>query len=120
MAAKKQQRQAWKGFVSYRLTNDERDAFKEFDADCETPPTALLVTLFDQGFKVTIQADRDRESFTVACTGGDGSGDWAGYTHSSYAADVDTAIRLAYFKHIRLWPENQLPEQADSPQERFG
>lgn len=120
MAKKDEKKVAWRGFVPYRLTAEERERFKEFNAENETPPTALLVTLFDQGLKVTASSNPENESFIISCTGTNLGGDWAGYTHSSFASDIDTAIRLAYFKHVVLWSEKGLPEQANDPEERFG
>jgi hypothetical protein len=95
----------WKGFVEYRLTQEE---LTELDG-WKCPPAAtfeLLSRLVFNGYRWTASYNPARKLACVVVTANDESLKWQGYGMSSFDTDCYEAAKMAVFKHFYILKED--------------
>lgn len=102
MPAKKAPTKAvWKGFADVPLDAESKKLFRSLEyTDSET--LDKLSDFVAEGYKVSISFRPEQNSFMAAATGVRQGSPNEGYTMTSFAANIDTAIQVMLFKHYEL------------------
>lgn len=97
-STKKQSSAEWKGFIDCRLTEEQVEGLMMWELSYEDVWVALTGEL-SGNYRFTLSFNSQNDHFVAALTGGEGSPN-QGYTLSSFAPDVDTAVRALCYKHF--------------------
>jgi hypothetical protein len=110
----------WRGFVPYHMSLEDKKRFREWQKSEDWSIEECLQHLCADGFKVTVRYLAEKNSYSCSITGADNSNGWCGYTHSSFAGEIDVAIRLMYFKYNLLWSAPKSPEEVSQEVDDIG
>lgn len=108
MAAKKNtkvKKAEWKGYHSVNLTIAQEG---DFDLWCLTEAVQLtdLEPLLNNGYKLSFAWDNYHQGVSASMYCVDAKMEWAGFTLTAWAADVETALKLLFYKHFVICSEN--------------
>lgn len=101
MATKKMskpKRAEFKGFHNVNLSSEDELLFESWQQD-NVVGLNWLETWADAGYKVSVDYDAYNEGFKAALYCTQAKMEWAGYTMTAWAGDVQTALNLLAFKH---------------------
>lgn len=107
------------GFANIPFNADEREAFTSWfdgEKDVFTP----LVSLFENGYKISFSPDNDRKCVICTVTGTATKGHNSGYAMVSRAPDWHSALAVAIFKHFELAHEDWTPYTQQSATDVWG
>lgn len=97
----------FKGFVNYKLTVEEKEAYAAWDLH-DHDLFDLLALDAQQGYKLTVSWNDQNETFTATYMCQDKDSPNYGYCLSSFAPDWYNAVRVTAFKHTEVlksaWP----------------
>lgn len=88
----------WKGFHNVNLTKEDEAAFLSWDCGL-IDVYAWLGHLTDNGYKVSFDFDPYNQGSRASLYCTNAKMDWAGYTLTAWASDMETAFKLLLFKH---------------------
>jgi len=97
---KKQVKKAeWKGYHKINLTPEHELLFEAWKGKMDIQLTDFE-PLCNNGYKISFQWDDYNQgvSASLYCTAA--KMEWAGYTLSAWAGDLETAIKLLFYKHF--------------------
>lgn len=102
MATKKQnkpvKRAEWKGYHKVNLTREDDALFGSAYVTKDVPWSDIDI-LINQGYKFSIAWDDYNQGVTASLYAQSQKMEWAGYTLTAWAGDVETATKLLLFKH---------------------
>src|SRR5690242_14906139 len=101
MATKKMKKPAkaeWKGFHNVNLSAEDEVLFEAWQKENVTAFN-WVEALADEGYKVSFDYDAYNEGFKASLYATQSKMEWAGYTLTAWAGDVQTAFNLLCFKH---------------------
>ena len=102
---KKQQKVEWKGYLSVNLDGDDEAAFDVWEVK-RTFSIVDVAVLVDNGYKFSLNWDSFHSGFTASLYSASGKLAWTGWTLTAWAGDVETAMRLLFFKHYVMCEED--------------
>jgi len=87
----------WVGFFNYDLRTEDKSGIRAL-VDSPKRPSFVDVQseLVKSGYKLSISCNEARDTFTVGCTGQDGSQN-AGYTIVLHHIQMETAVYAVWF-----------------------
>lgn len=99
--AAKPQKAAWKGFHNVNLSKADEAHFLAWQSE---NPTGLnwVQALADEGYKVSFDFDPYNEGCRASLYATQSKMEWAGYTLTAWAEDMQTALDLVCFKHYEM------------------
>lgn len=109
MAANKRQNKPakkaeWKGYHKVNLTKEMEDDFRAWRVS-QTLQFTDFDVLANGGYKISISWDDYHQGVSASLYCTQAKMDWAGYTLSAWAADVESAILLLFYKHYVVCEE---------------
>jgi hypothetical protein len=113
--SKKPVKAEWKGFHNVNLTREDEPLFEAWQQD-NVVGINWLEAWADNGYKVSVDFDPYNEGFKASLYCTQAKMEWAGYTLTAWAGDVQTALNLLAFKHYVMC--NQKWEIAKDTQKR--
>jgi len=107
MTSKKKttQKVEWKGYLNVNLDVDDETTFDGWETERVFTLSDISV-LVDNGYKFSLNWDTHHDGFVASLYSGSNKLAWTGWTLTAWAADVDTAIRLLFFKHYQMCEED--------------
>ncbi len=96
--AKKPKVAEYKGFYNVNLTKEDELLFEAWQPENMTGLN-WIEALSDEGYKVSFNYDPYNEGFKASLYASSAKMEWAGYTLTAWAGDVQTALNLLCFKH---------------------
>lgn len=111
----------WKGYHKINLTNEQTEEFSRDHQNAEVH-LADLDILINQGYKITFSWDDYNTGVSAALYAKDAKMEWAGYTLTAWAGDVQTALNLLLFKHFVVAQEQWeiVPHEREGSSTKFG
>lgn len=117
----KVKRAEWKGYHSCNLLTADELGY-------ETWAAAQIITwsdvdvLVQKGYKFSIAYDDYHSGYTVNLYASDAKLDWAGYTLTAWADDVESAVKLLFYKHFVMCAEQWevAPNNTEKQHRRYG
>lgn len=101
---KQVKRSDWKGWHKINLTPEDELAFEVW-----REKTSVLFTDFEplcnNGYKISFQWDDYNQGISASLYCTEAKMEWAGYSLSAWAADLETAIKLLFYKHFIMAEE---------------
>jgi len=91
----------WKGYHNVNLTKQQEVDFKAW-AEGENVEWEHLGILCNNGYKFSLRWDDFHGGVSASLYAESQKMEWAGYTLSSWAGDIETAIKLLFYKHYVL------------------
>lgn len=88
----------WKGFHNVNLTKGDEVLFEAWQQD-NIVGLNWLESLADDGYKVSFDFDPYNEGHRVSLYAASAKMEWAGYSLTAWAGDLQTALNLVCFKH---------------------
>lgn len=119
---KKQVKRAeWKGYHKVNLDKADEALFEAWQQENEVRFEDLGI-LANNGYKFSISWDDYHEGVSASLYASSAKMEWAGYTLTAWAGDVDTAVKLLFFKHFMLCREKWeiAPDKADKGTSSYG
>lgn len=88
----------WKGFHNVNLTKEDEKLFEIWQVE---NPTGInwIEALTDEGYKVSFDFDPYNDGFKASLYAVSAKMEWAGYSLTAWAGDVQTALNLVCYKH---------------------
>ena len=114
-------RAEWKGYHKVNLDKADEALFvawmRENDVRFED-----IGILCNNGYKVSFGWDDYHEGVSASLYCTSAKMEWAGYTLTAWAGDVETAVKLLFFKHFILCQEKWeiAPEKVDKGTSSYG
>lgn len=105
-------------FVDVRLTGEQRDEFKLWFPQ-EGGIIQGMQALADEGYRVGVSWSGEQQAYTVSLTCRDKDSVNNGLCMTSFARTLDTALRLALYKH-RVVAQGSWVEGGYGSEEEFG
>lgn len=105
-------------FVDVKLTQEQREEFASYRLYKDDSVSALQ-SLSDDGYRVGVSWSGEQSAYTVSLTCRDADSPNNGLCMTSFAKTLETAIRLAVFKHVVV-TEGRWVEGAFGSDEEFG
>ncbi len=102
MANKKSTKVKSAEFKGYHKINLDNAQNALFDAEYASivPPLSDIDILINNGYKLSFAWDDFNSGVSASLYAKDQKMEWAGYTLSAWAGDVQTALNLLLFKHF--------------------
>lgn len=94
----------WKGYHSCNLLTADEPLFEAWS----TTQTILLSDIdvvVQAGYKFSLNWDNFHQGISASLYASDPRLDWAGYCLTAWAGDVDSAIKLLFYKHYVMCEE---------------
>lgn len=88
----------YKGFHNINLSKSDEQAFEEWRKE-NTTGMAWIEVLSNDGYKVSFNFDDYNSGIKASLYCNSAKSDWAGYTLTAWAGDLQTAFDLLCFKH---------------------
>lgn len=95
---KKPLKAEWKGFHNVNLTAEDEALFEAWQPD-NAAGLNWVEALADEGYKVSFDFDAHNDGFKASLYCTQAKMEWAGYSLTAWAGDVQTAFNLLCFKH---------------------
>jgi hypothetical protein len=95
----------WKGYLNVNLSTEDEAAFDVWETKRIFGISDVAV-LVDNGYKFSLNWDTHHDGFVAGLYSGSQKLAWTGWTLTAWAGDVDTAMRLLFFKHYILCEED--------------
>lgn len=111
----------WKGYHKINLTPADELAFEVWRGE-NKPTWGWLGILANNGYKFSVSWDSYHEGVSASLYCTESKMEWAGYTLSAWAGDVDTAVELLMFKHYAMCSERWeiAPDKRESQTSSYG
>lgn len=102
---KKQVKVEWKGYLYVNLDSEQEAAFEAWETEriFTINDVAILV---DNGYKFSLTWDTFHSGFSASLYSASPKLAWTGYTLTAWAGDVETAMRLLFYKHYIIAEED--------------
>lgn len=95
----------WKGYLRVNLTAEQEEHF-----DSWWPKQVVRMEdigiLLNSGFKFSLNWDTFHDGVSASLFASDPKLSWAGYVLTAWAATVDEAVALLFYKHYRICEED--------------
>lgn len=123
--AKPQKRQVkkaeWKGYHKVNLSKEQESAFEIWSSQQNILLSDIDI-LCNAGYKMSLSWDDYHSGISASLYCTQAKMDWAGYTLSAWASDVDTAIKLLFYKHYTICCEvwDVAEERTERSHSKFG
>lgn len=88
----------WKGYHKINLTREQNEDFEVNHAQAEVSSSELDI-LINNGYKISLAWDDYNTGVSATLYAKDKKLEWAGYSLSAWAGDVNTALALLLYKH---------------------
>ena len=95
----KVKRAEWKGYCKVNLTREQNEVFENEHAALQINPAELDI-LVNDGYKISFSWDDYNSGVSASLYATNAKMEWAGYSLSAWAGDVQTALNLLLFKHF--------------------
>lgn len=95
----------WKGFLNVNLSAEDETIFEQWETE-RTFGISDVAVLVDNGYKFALNWDTHHDGFVASLYSGSPKLAWTGWTLTAWAGDVETAMRLLFFKHYYLAEED--------------
>jgi hypothetical protein len=95
----------WKGYLNVNLSPDDETLFEAWEVE-RTFGIVDVGVLVDGGYKFSLNWDSHHNGFTAGLYSGDARLAWTGWTLTAWAGDIETAMRLLFFKHYVMCEED--------------
>ena len=95
----------WKGYLNVNLSPDDEVVFEAWETE-RVFGIGDVAILVDNGYKFSLNWDSHHSGFTAGLYSGNAKLAWTGWTLTAWAADVETAMRLLFFKHYIMCEED--------------
>lgn len=105
-------------FVDVRLTAEHRAEFATFGLYKDDPVQALQ-SLADDGYRVGVSWSGEQQAYTISLTCRNSESVNNGLCMTSFAKTLETAVRLAVYKHVVVCDERWV-EASFGGEEEFG
>lgn len=105
-------------FVDVKLTAEQRAEFSSFTL-YEGDPVRALQSLADDGYRVGVSWSGEQQAYTISLTCRNSESVNNGMCMTSFAGTLETAVRLAVFKHVVVCNERWV-EASFGGNEEFG
>lgn len=96
--AKKPLKAEYKGFHNVNLSKEDELLFETWQQENVTAFN-WIEALTDEGYKVSFDYDAYNSGFRCSLYATSAKMEWAGYTMTAWAGDIQTACNLVCFKH---------------------
>lgn len=111
----------WDGFIDISLTDDQKDAFRQWRLDTETELPGMLESIAVAGHKITLNYVQSNDNFSASITGQLRGVAGTAQTASAFGRDVTTALQMICFKHFVIAHEDWTTVAAQpSVKDEFG
>jgi len=102
MSAKKtkQAKVEWKGYLDVNLSVDDENLFETWETE-RTFGISDVGVLVDNGYKFSCNWDSYHSGFTASLYSGSSKLAWTGWTLTAWAGDIETAVRLLFFRRFK-------------------
>jgi hypothetical protein len=108
----------WKGYHNVNLSKEDEVLFKSW-AEVNGITWELLDTLAQAGYKISLSWDDFHGGLSAGMYCNQKKMEWAGYTLTAWAGDIETALKLMCYKHFimcgEIWDVAQ-----DKPERQHG
>lgn len=105
-------------FVDIKLTAEQRAEFQSYRL-YNDDPTGALQSLADDGYRVGVSWSGEQQAYTVSLTCRNPESVNNGLCMTSFARTLETAVRLAVYKHVVVTEERWV-ESSFGGDEDFG
>jgi len=119
MPPKKKLSNDWKGFVNYKLSEDERANFLNWDVHDDD--VWLFVSQANtEGYRFSTSYNKGNNTFNALLSCNDATSPNNGYSLSGYAPTWYEAIRVVLFKHIVVFDYHWSTDGAEGNGNKWG
>ncbi len=91
----------WKGYHNVNLTKQQEVDFTSW-AEGETVAWEHMGILCNNGYKFSLNWDDFHGGVSASLYATSAKMEWAGYSLTAWAGDVETAVKLLFYKHYVL------------------
>jgi hypothetical protein len=111
----------FKGYFNCNLLAADELVFEAW-AVAQTIQLTDFEPLCNNGYKISFSWDEYHQGVSAALYCRDAKMDWAGYTLTAWAADIETAIKLLFYKHFVMSGEvwDVAPNQPERTHSTYG
>lgn len=111
----------WKGYHKINLTREQTEVFESEHANLPINAAEVDI-LVNNGYKLSYSWDDYNSGVSASLYAQNAKMDWAGYTLSAWAGDIQTAHNLLLFKHFVVAGERWeiVKHEREGSSTRFG
>lgn len=95
----------WKGYLNVNLSAEDEVLFEQWELERAFGISDVAI-LVDNGYKFSLNWDTHHDGFVAGLYSASPKLAWTGYTLTAWAGDVETAMRLLFFKHYYMCEED--------------
>jgi hypothetical protein len=95
----------WQGYLNVNLSAEDEAIFDAWEVN-RVFSFGDVTILADNGYKFSLAWDDRHNGIVASLYASNNKLAWPGWTLTAWAADVETAVRLLFFKHYSLCEED--------------
>lgn len=95
----------WKGYLNVNMDVEDETQFDVWETERVFGFSDISI-LVDNGYKFCVNWDSHHSGFVASLYSGTAKLAWSGYTLTAWAEDIETAVRLLFYKHYIMCEED--------------